>query len=90
MVSSFFGIGGGIIFVPVLVAVLGMGMSRAAPTSQFALLFISFAGMISHTVLGHAIRFYEAVLLSVGAFAGGLFGSKLSSRVKQKCFDIKS
>ena len=83
MVSSFFGIGGGIIFVPVLVAVLGMGMSRAAPTSQFALLFISFAGMISHTVLGHA-GFYEAVLLSVGAFAGGLFGSKLSSRVKQK------
>ena len=78
--SSFFGIGGG---VPVLVAVLGMGMSRAAPTSQFALLFISFAGMISHTVLGHA-GFYEAVLLSVGAFAGGLFGSKLSSRVKQK------
>ena len=58
MVSSFFGIGGGIIFVPVLVAVLGMGMSRAAPTSQFALLFISFAGMISHTVLGHA-GFYE-------------------------------
>ena len=83
MVSSFFGIGGGIIFVPVLVMVLGMGMARAAPTSQFALLFISFAGIISHTALGHA-GLYEAALLSAGAFAGGLFGSKLASRVQQK------
>ncbi|MDI1495315.1 MAG: permease [Cenarchaeum symbiont of Oopsacas minuta] len=87
MVSSFFGIGGGIIFVPIMIAVLGMNMLRAAPTSQFTLLFISFAGMISHTALGHT-GFTEAALLSAGAFIGGLFGAKLASKIKQKNLQI--
>jgi len=34
IISSFFGIGGGIIFVPLMVVGMGMTMKRAAPTSQ--------------------------------------------------------
>ncbi len=82
IVSSFFGIGGGIVFVPLMVAVLGFGMKRAAPTSQLALLFASFAGLAAHSALGHP-DFYQALLLAAGAFAGGLLGARLSLEVRE-------
>ena len=41
IVSSFFGIGGWIIFVPLMVVGMGMSMKKAAPTSQLILLFAS-------------------------------------------------
>lgn len=86
-VSSFFGIGGGIIFVPLMVAILGIGMRRAAPTSQFILLFASFSGMIIHGFLGHP-DLYQAALLSAGAFAGGIIGARISTRVNERYLAI--
>ena len=53
VISAFFGIGGGIIFVPLMVAGMGMAMKKAAPTSQLILLFSSLSGVIVHSVLGH-------------------------------------
>ena len=44
IISSLFGVGGGIIFVPLLVLVLGMTLTTASPTSQIALLITSFVG----------------------------------------------
>ena len=44
VISSFFGIGGGIIFVPLMVVGMGMAMKKAAPTSQMILLFASLSG----------------------------------------------
>lgn len=87
IISSFFGIGGGIIFVPLMVAAMGMGMKKAAPTSQFILLFASFSGLITHSILGHP-DFYQSLLLAIGAFAGGMFGARLSLEVKEKNLQI--
>jgi len=53
IISSLFGIGGGLIFVPLMVVALGISMKRAAPTSQFILMFASFSGLIVHSMLGH-------------------------------------
>ena len=39
IISGLFGIGGGIIFVPLMVILMGLTMKNAAPTSQFILLF---------------------------------------------------
>lgn len=83
IISSLFGIGGGTVFVPLMVIVIGLSMKLAAPTSQFILMFAAASGMIVHTVLGHS-NFYEAGLLSIGAFAGGILGSRLSTRVSEK------
>jgi len=71
IISSLFGIGGGLIFVPLMVVALGISMKRAAPTSQFILMFASFSGLIMHSMLGHP-DYYQALLLSIGAFAGGI------------------
>ncbi len=76
IISSFFGIGGGIIFVPLMVVGMGMAMKKAAPTSQLILLFASLSGVIVHTILGHS-DFLQAGLLMVGSFAGGLVGARL-------------
>lgn len=77
MTSSFFGIGGGVVFVPFLVAVLGMGMMRAAPTSMFALILTSAAGVAAHALLGHSDAVL-AMLLSAGGLVGGLGGARIS------------
>ena len=62
VISSFFGIGGGIIFVPLMVVGMGMAMKKAAPTSQMILLFASLSGVIVHSLLGHP-DFLQAGLL---------------------------
>jgi len=87
VLSSFFGIGGGIIFVPLMVVGIGMTMKKAAPTSQFILLFASLSGIITHSVLGHP-DFLQAGLLSLGAFAGGIVGARLSLDVKERYLQI--
>lgn len=83
IISSFFGIGGGTIFVPLMVVGMGMTMKKAAPTSQFILLFASLSGVIVHSILGHP-DFMQAGLLSLGAFIGGLVGARLSLDIRER------
>jgi uncharacterized protein len=83
IISSLFGIGGGVVFVPLMVIVIGLSMKLAAPTSQFILMFAAASGMIVHSILGHP-NYYEAGMLSIGSFIGGMIGSKLSARVDEK------
>jgi uncharacterized membrane protein YfcA len=82
IISSLFGVGGGIAFVPLMVLVLGMSLSTASPTSQFALLITSFVGTVTHAVLGHP-DYFHAASLSVGAVVGGQIGEKVSHKVKE-------
>ena len=82
ILSSFFGIGGGIVFVPLMIIGIGILVKRATATSQLILMFSSSAGMISHLLLGHA-DFEYALLLSIGAFIGGLVGARLSVEIKE-------
>jgi uncharacterized protein len=83
IISSLFGIGGGTVFVPLMVIGIGLSMKMAAPTSQFILMFAAASGMIVHSILGHP-DYLQAGLLSAGAFAGGLVGSKLSLKVEER------
>ena len=87
IISSFFGIGGGIIFVPLMVVGMGMAMKRAAPTSQLILLFASLSGVIVHSVLGHP-DFLQAGFLAIGSFIGGLIGARLSIDIKERYLQI--
>ena len=87
IISSFFGVGGGIIFVPLMVVGMGMTMKRAAPTSQLILLFASLSGVIVHSILGHP-DFLQAGFLAIGAFIGGLVGARLSIDIKERYLQI--
>lgn len=87
IISSFFGIGGGIVFVPLMVVGMGMAMKRAAPTSQLILLFASLSGVITHSFLGHP-DFAQAGFLAIGSFVGGLVGARLSVEIKERYLQI--
>lgn len=87
IISSFFGIGGGTVFVPLMVVGMGMAMKKAAPTSQLILLFASMSGVITHSLLGHP-DFIQAGFLAVGSFFGGLVGARLSLDVRERSLQI--
>jgi len=87
IISSFFGIGGGIVFVPLMVVGMGMSMKKAAPTSQLILLFASLSGVIVHSILGHP-DFLQSGFLAIGSFFGGLVGAKLSLSIKERNLKI--
>jgi hypothetical protein len=82
-VSSFLGIGGGIIHVPLLVGVLGFPVHVATATSHYVLMFMSGAGAITHVVqgsyhVGHGLR--RTLALSAGVVVGAQLGARLSLR----------
>ncbi len=91
ILSSSFGIGGGIVFVPSLIIFLGFDMINAAATSQFALMFTSFSGLIFYIYYGFP-EYYIGIVLSLGSICGGIVGSKISTRFHssklQKMFAI--
>ncbi len=82
IISSMFGVGGGIIFVPVMLLVMGMTMQKAAPTSQLTLMITAIIGIFTHAALGHPDYVY-AIALSAGAFVGAQLGAKWSKKVKE-------
>lgn len=83
IISSLFGIGGGVIFVPLMIVIVGLTMYLAAPTSQFVLMITSLVGLTTHIILGNP-QYLPAVLLSLGAFAGAQIGSRLSTKLSEQ------
>jgi uncharacterized protein len=82
LISSLFGVGGGIIFVPAMVLALGLTMHRAAATSQLTLLMTSLSGVFTHSFLGHP-NYLQAVALSAGAFVGAQLGARISGMAEE-------
>lgn len=81
IISSLFGVGGGTIFVPVMLLIHRMTMHTAAPTSQLTLMITSFAGLFTHIALGH-IDYVYAIALSAGAVGGAQLGARWSKLIK--------
>lgn len=75
LISSFFGIGGGIIFVPILVIIYKFKMINASPTAQFTLLISTITGLLTHILLEHPDYSY-GIALALGAFFGAQLGSR--------------
>jgi uncharacterized membrane protein YfcA len=82
--SSFLGIGGGVVHVPLLVAVLGFPTHIATATSHFVLTFMALAATITHAVAGTfhgGLGLRRAAALSIGVVAGAQLGAHLSQRL---------
>lgn len=77
--SSWLGIGGGIIHVPLLTEVLRFPVHVAVATSQFILFFTALVGAVVHFTQGH-VDFSVAVPAAVGALVGAQAGVWLSRR----------
>ena len=83
-VSSFLGIGGGIIHVPLLVQALGFPVHIATATSHFVLAAMTGAATITHIAQGsyhpgHGLR--RTLALSAGVVAGAQLGARASLRL---------
>jgi hypothetical protein len=82
--SSFLGIGGGVVHVPLLVAVLGFPTHIATATSHFVLAIMAVVATITHVAAGtfhHGVGLRRAAALSVGVVFGAQLGAKLSERL---------
>jgi hypothetical protein len=82
IISSLFGIGGGIIFVPIMVLIFQMTMAKAAPTSQLILFITSLMGTFTYILLSKP-DYLNALFLAAGAFIGGQIGATLSNYIKE-------
>ena len=82
-ISSMFGIGGGVIHVPLLVYLLGFPVHIATATSQFILMISSAIGVVSHFYLSHII-WPPAIGIGLGATIGAQLGAKISRRTRSK------
>jgi uncharacterized membrane protein YfcA len=83
-VSSFLGIGGGVVHVPLLVTVLGFPTHVATATSHFVLMWMALVATVAHALSGtfhHAVGLRRAAALSVGVVFGAQVGAMLSQRL---------
>lgn len=80
MLSGLFGIGGGVILVPMLVLLLGFQQRLAAGTSVAAILPAAIVGGVTYAIQGH-IDWIAVAALAVGIVIGAQIGSYLLSRV---------
>lgn len=83
-VSSFLGIGGGVVHVPLLVTVLGFPTHIATATSHFVLAWMALAATLTHIVAGTfhgGVGLRRAAALSVGVVFGAQLGAVLSQKL---------
>lgn len=81
-VSSFLGIGGGIIHVPLLVYLLHFPVHVATATSHLILAFMAFTGTLTHVLSGSfGTGAHRTAALAIGVVAGAQIGARLSERV---------
>lgn len=90
-VSSFLGIGGGVLHVPLLVRALGFPTHLATATSHFVLAIIAGGGVVTHVFTGsfahgHGVR--RAAALSVGVVLGAQLGARLSLRASGRAVEL--
>lgn len=81
--SGLFGVGGGIILVPLLVLVLGYGQRLASGTSLAAILPTAIAGTITYASSG-SIDWIAGACLGAGAVVGSLLGTWMLHRIRQR------
>ena len=78
--SAMFGVGGGIIVVPLLVALAAFPTHTAAATSLGAILVTATAGVVLYAARGE-VRPSYAALVGLPAVAGAVLGTHLQQRV---------
>jgi uncharacterized membrane protein YfcA len=81
ILSSFFGIGGGIVHVPFLIVGLGLPVHAATATSHFVLAITSFTGSLVFLRNGQ-IDLTVAVAMGLGVLLGAQAGAQLSMHMR--------
>jgi uncharacterized membrane protein YfcA len=92
-IASLLGIGGGVIYVPVLIYLFNFTVHNAVATSLFIIAIMALGGASTHLVNGVFSGFFHIIgLLALGSILGAQFGATLSDRLKGtfiiRCFAL--
>lgn len=79
LLSGLFGVGGGIVMVPLLIAWFAMDQRRASATSLLAIVPIATASAAGYAVAGN-VEVSAGLALLVGSVVGGQLGARLLPR----------
>jgi uncharacterized membrane protein YfcA len=85
--SALFGVGGGLLIVPLLVLLAGFSERRAAATSLGAIGFTALAGVIVYSFTGR-VRPVDAALVGLPAALGALAGTSLQQRLPTRALAL--
>lgn len=81
ILSGFVGVGGGVIIVPALIYVLGMGQLDAQGTSLFVLLLpVGILAVMNYWKSGN-INWQFGIIIALTFVVGGYLGSKLALKI---------
>jgi uncharacterized protein len=85
--SALFGVGGGVVIVPLLLIVAKWELRNAAATSLAAIGLTATAGVVTYVIHGEVEPLY-AMLLGVPAAAGSFGGSTLQQRLPVRTLSL--
>jgi uncharacterized membrane protein YfcA len=85
--SSLFGVGGGIVIVPLLIMVVAFGPKEATATSLGAIVITALAGVMLYAVRGKVDVAY-ALLVGIPAVAGAMLGTGFQQRLSGRALTI--
>jgi len=85
--SGLFGVGGGIVIVPLLVLWLGFGERLATGTSLAAIAVIAAVAAAVHGGYGN-VHLEEGLLVGLPAVAGVLAGTQLQQRISTRAISL--
>ncbi|WP_241979978.1 sulfite exporter TauE/SafE family protein [Cryobacterium glaciale] len=80
LLSGAFGVGGGIIMVPLLIGLARMDERSAASTSLVAIIPASSVGVVTYLIQGH-VDLVAGAIIAGGAVVGAVIGSRLLHRI---------
>lgn len=85
ILSGVFGVGGGVVMVPLLIFLLGYTQHQAQGTSLAVLAIpVTFIGAYNYHVSGHEVNWKVALIIAVSFVLGAYFGSKFAISLDQK------
>lgn len=92
ILSGLFGVGGGFLIVPLLLALSAVSMRQAVSTSLFIIALISSSGFISHLLLSESQHWPWLLLVAAGGVIGMIIGQAISHKIAnvllQKTFAV--
>lgn len=87
VVSGFVGVGGGFIFIPLMLSVFHLSMKQASGTSLVAVLLLAIPGVVAQGILGN-IDYVAGIALVIGTIPGAYFGAKLVKHIPERALRL--
>jgi uncharacterized membrane protein YfcA len=84
IVGGIYGVGGGAIIAPYLMAILGLPAYTVAGAALLGTLVTSVAGVAGFAMLGQMPDWKLGMLLGAGGLAGSYFGARLQKRLPER------